>query len=120
VVEDEPAAAQNLRAILEGAGAFVFTATNASEALRLIQKFEPSAAVLDYGQDSNRQALARRLAALGIPFIFWSRHDLSRYSAWPNVPVVSKPARRSEIISTLHRLLPPHRVNGSEIAPSSG
>jgi CheY-like chemotaxis protein len=117
VVEDDPIVAVALRTILEGAGAGVFRATSAGDALRIINQMKLSAAVLDYGQGVNGgQATARRLTVLGIPFVFWSGRDLSRYAAWPNAPVVSKPAKGSEIVSTLHRLLHPDEPTVSVIA----
>lgn len=117
VVEDEPIVAVGLQGILEGAGAAVIKAASAGEALCVVNRVELSAAVLDYGQGvAGGQATARRLTTLDIPFVFWSGRDLSRYAAWPNAPVVSKPARQAEIVSTLHRLLHPNRKKGSEIA----
>ena len=118
MVEDESKVALGLQSILEGAGARVVRATSAGEALCIVNQMEFSAAVLDYGRGVNAsQATARRLTDLGIPFVFWSGRDLSRYAGWPNAPVVSKPAKGSEIVSTLHRLLHP---NESTVTVISG
>ena len=117
VVEHEPMVAVGLQSILEGAGAEVIRVTSAGQALHIVNLMELSAAVLDYGQGVNGgQATARRLTVLGIPFVFWSGRDLSRYAAWPNAPVVSKPAKASEIVSTLHRLLHPNEPTVTVIA----
>jgi DNA-binding response OmpR family regulator len=74
VFEGEPRLAGYLGDTLEGAGAYVALASRADEALGIIEAAELSAAVLDYrlGVEGG-QAVARRLTALELPFVFWSK-----------------------------------------------
>jgi len=72
VVEDEILIALDAQAMLEDAGAqHVEVATKAVDALRLISKKPPHAAVLDINLGSGTSfSIADELAARGIPYIF--------------------------------------------------
>ena len=119
VFEGDPRLAGYLRETLEGAGARVALASSIAEALAIIEAAELSAADYRLGVEGG-QAVARRLTALELPFVFWSRQDLTRYAAWPNAPVISKPDNRRESVETLRRLLRSEIVAKTvAVAPSS-
>jgi hypothetical protein len=74
--------------------------------LHCAEQVELFAAVLDYGRSiNNDHPIARRLTALGIPFVFCK--EISRNDAWPHEAVVSKPVSGTELVETLRRLLQP-------------
>src|SRR5262245_55458052 len=93
VVEDEPSIALQLAAQLNAAGARVYSARRLREALHMAEHPALSAAVLDFrlGED-NSAAVCRRLAELGIPFVFYTGYgDTEAFHRWPDAPIVSKP-----------------------------
>lgn len=107
VVEEEPAVALELEEQFQLAGAKVFAAVKLRDALHLAEHPAISAAVINVriGSD-NTAAVCRRLSYLGIPFIFHTRYDAGEASqAWPDAPVVSKPADSRMLVSRIAGLL---------------
>jgi DNA-binding response OmpR family regulator len=107
VVEDEPLIALDLHAALYAAGAGIIAATNAKEALRLISRNEISAAVIDIrlgNQDSLE--VCQALFHHRVPFLFFTAHaDADLLKAWPEVPVLLKPAPSWEIAARIGELI---------------
>jgi DNA-binding response OmpR family regulator len=107
VVEEEPRVARELREQFQQAGARVLSADKLRDALYLAEHPAISAAVLNLriGSD-NTAAVCRRLSHLGIPFMFHTRYDAAEASrAWPDAPVVSKPADGQALVSGVAGLL---------------
>jgi CheY-like chemotaxis protein len=107
IVEDEPLIALDLHAALYAAGAGIIAATNAKEALRLIRRNEISAAVIDIrlgNQDSLE--VCQALFHHRVPFLFYTAHaDADLLKAWPEVPVLLKPAPSWEIAARIGELI---------------
>jgi CheY-like chemotaxis protein len=107
VVEDEPVIALHLESQLNSAGARVYSAGRLRDALYMAEHPALSAAVLDYrlGGD-NSTAVCRRLAELGVPFVFYTGfNDAATFNHWPAAPVVSKPVDGRVLIDAVARLL---------------
>ncbi|KAB2919325.1 MAG: response regulator [Hyphomicrobiaceae bacterium] len=94
IVEDEPLVALHLHAVLSGAGAGVLAATNAKEALQLISRNDLSAAIVDIMLgDLDCGAICQALFHHRVPFLFHTGHMRAAIvKAWPEVPVLIKPA----------------------------
>jgi DNA-binding response OmpR family regulator len=95
VVEDEIIIAMQLEGVLLDAGAEVIgPAMSASEACDLIDTNRITVAILDVRLSmGDSLAVAQRLVADGIPFIFHTGNaERLRASPWPQAPVVRKPA----------------------------
>jgi CheY-like chemotaxis protein len=107
VVEDEPLVALEVTAALRAAGARVLTAGFLEIGLFTTKNPELSAAVIDLQlSDGNGTAICRRLHHLGVPFVVYTGFPpMLIRDEWPNVPVISKPARPEQIISALIGLL---------------
>ena len=107
VVEDEPLVALEVTAALRAAGARVLTAGFLEIGLFTTENPELSAAVIDLQlSDGNGTAICRRLHHLGVPFVVYTGFPpMLIRGEWPNVPVISKPARPEQIISALISLL---------------
>jgi DNA-binding response OmpR family regulator len=107
VVEDEPVIALQLETQLNAAGARVYSAGRLKDALYMAEHPALSAAVLDFrlgGDDS--AAVCRRLADLGIPFMFYTGFsDTDAFRHWPDAPVVSKPVEGRALIDAVAGLL---------------
>jgi CheY-like chemotaxis protein len=107
VVEAEPFAALDAQTILREAGAKVFGAHRLRDALHMAEHPALSAAVIAQrlGEDETTK-VCRRLADLGIPFMFHTRYDAAEAKQkWPEAPVVHKPASAKELIDALAGLL---------------
>ena len=107
VVEDEPVIALQLETQLNAAGARVYSAGRLRDALYMAEHPALSAAVLDFrlGAD-NSSAVCRRLADLGIPFVFYTGFsDADSFRPWPDAPVVPKPVEGRVLIDAVARLL---------------
>ena len=89
------------------AGARVYSAGRLRDALYMAEHPALSAAVLDFrlgGDDS--AAVCRRLADLGIPFMFYTGFsDADTFRHWPEAPVVSKPVESRVLIDAVAGLL---------------
>jgi DNA-binding response OmpR family regulator len=107
VVEEEPNIAHELEGQFRQAGARVLSAGKLRDALYLAEHPAISAAVVNLrvGSDSTT-AVCRRLAHLGIPFMFHTRYDAADASrTWPDAPVVSKPADGRMVVSRVAGML---------------
>jgi DNA-binding response OmpR family regulator len=109
VVEDDFFIGLNLCATLSDAGAVVIgPSQTVASALDLADDQTLSAAVLDIrlGQDTV-EPVARRLAELGTPFLFYTgqtKTDPVR-TAWPDCRIVSKPGLPTALIAAVASLL---------------
>src|SRR5436190_7351430 len=107
VVEAEPFAALDVEAGLRDAGAKVLRVHQLRDALHMAEHPALSAAVIAQrlGGD-NTSAVCRRLADLGIPFMFHTRYDATEVGQkWPDAPVVTKPGSAAELIRAVAGLL---------------
>ena len=108
MVEEDFFIGLNLCAVLSDAGAEVIGPSRTiASALELADDQTLSAAILDIrlGQDTV-EPVARRLAGLKIPFLFYTgqaKTDPVR-TAWPGCRIVSKPALPSALISAVFTL----------------
>jgi CheY-like chemotaxis protein len=106
LVEPNPLLASDLGRALYGAGAQIFIALTAIDALRFAESSEISGAVLNYALSiKDGHQVAARLRELGIPFAFCK--DIGRNEAWPHVPVLNEPFRAAELIELLRSVLDP-------------
>jgi DNA-binding response OmpR family regulator len=110
VVEHEPTIARELEEEFTQAGAKVFAAGQLRDALYLAEYPALSAAVVNVqmgGGGESTAAVCRRLQDLGVPFMFYTKYDSTEAaSAWPEAPVVAKPARSAMVAETVAGLLP--------------
>jgi CheY-like chemotaxis protein len=110
IVEDEPLVALDVHATLSAAGASLISAATAREAIELIAYAEISAAIVDVqlGREDATQ-VCNLLDQRRIPFVFYTgrAEKTVLLAAWPNIPVVKKPATPPAIISALEALLGP-------------
>ena len=108
IVEDEPLIALELHAALSAAGAGIIAATDAADALRLISRNEVSAAVIDVklGDRDDSLKVCQALFHHRVPFVFHTGHaEADLVKAWPEVPMLVKPARPHEIVSCIADLV---------------
>jgi CheY-like chemotaxis protein len=104
LIEDNAHVSRAAHTALQGAGAHVFQASTAADALRVVEEVRLSAAVLDYTRSiKDDHAISRRLTALNTPFVFCT--EIGRDEAWPHAPVLSRPVDLDELIEMLGRLL---------------
>jgi len=113
LVEPNPLLASDLGRALYGAGAQIFIALTAIDALRFAESSEISGAVLNYALSiKDGHQVAARLRELGVPFAFCK--EIGRSEAWPHVPVLNGPFGASELIDLLRRLLDPTSASATE------
>ena len=109
VLEDDPLLALELKSTLCDAGANVYVATDGETALRAIEVFGTSAAVVDINLGrKDCSAVCERLSDGGIPFVFFTgeaRPDIML--RWPNSPVLTKLADKARIIQVVAGLTAP-------------
>ena len=107
IVEDEPLIALDLHAALFDAGAGIIAATDAKEALRLINRNEISAAIIDVKLgDWDSLDVCQALFHRRVPFLFHTGHaEADLVKAWPEVPVLVKPAWAYEIVERIMDLV---------------
>jgi DNA-binding NtrC family response regulator len=104
LMEDKAHLSRAAYTALQSAGAHVFQASTAADALRIVEEVRLSAAVLAYTRSiKDDHTISRRLTALNIPFVFCK--EIGRNEAWPHAPVLSRPVDLDELIETLGRLL---------------
>jgi ActR/RegA family two-component response regulator len=103
VVEDEPLVALDVVKALRAAGAHVLCAGYLESGLCTTEHPELSAAVIDlHLGDGSGTVVCSRLRERGIPFVVHTGYPPMLIAGeWPDVPVISKPARPDEIISAL-------------------
>ena len=109
IVEDEPLVALDVIKTLRAAGARVLSAGYLESGLYTTEHPDLSAAVVDlHLGDGSGTAICRRLRQRRVPFVVYTGYPpILISSEWPDVPVISKPARPEQIISALENVLPP-------------
>jgi DNA-binding response OmpR family regulator len=109
IVEDEAIIAMSLADSFEEAGAEVLgPAASVREALSLLDRDEPDAALLDVNLlDGEVTPVALRLLAQGVPILIYTGRGPPAALAVhePAVPVIIKPARTEILCRTLDRLI---------------
>ena len=117
VAEAEAVIALDLERTLQGFGCAVLGPVAAvADALRLLERERPDAALLELGlRDGHAAPLAEALARLGVPFALVTSHDRGEHEG----PVLRaarrmpKPYRRGELRRILGCLLDPGAREGS-------
>ena len=110
VLEDDIILLMELESLLGDAGAeAVVACATVGEALAAAEQESFAGAVLDWRLGRETAApVARRLARLKIPFIFYTAQTgIADFREWPQSIVVSKPARPREIVAALRKVMPP-------------
>jgi DNA-binding response OmpR family regulator len=110
VLEDDIILLMELESLLGDAGAdAVVACATVGEALAAAERESFAGAVLDWRLGRETAApVARRLAGLKIPFIFYTAQTgMADFREWPGSIVVSKPARPREIVAALRTVMPP-------------
>ena len=102
VLDDEPIILMDFEFALEDAGARILDPRSVREALDLIERDPPDAAILDVnlGRDSTCAPVALRLRDLGVPFVLHTG-DLDRQGELVETlgaPVVPKPSSGAEVV----------------------
>ena len=104
IVEDEPLIALGLHAALRAEGSHIIAAVHVPEALRLIERNEISAAVLDLSLEGQDCApICEALARKRVPFLFYTGYpDAPILSDWPTLPVFPRNVARKIAAVRLH------------------
>jgi len=107
VVEDEPLIALDVTKAVTTAGATVVSAGYLESGLCSTEHPALAAAVVDLRlTDGSGAKICERLRKRRVPFIVHTAYPGMFASAeWPDVPILTKPARPEEIVSALKRLL---------------
>lgn len=112
LIEDEPAVAEGIAALLEGEGIEVRLVQRGSEAQAATLSFHPDAVVLDVGlPDMNGWDvyLALRKTSPGLPIVFSSGHGdqgaLERQADASSVAFLRKPYDIDTLIDVLHKVI---------------
>lgn len=108
VVEDEYLIAIEMERWLQEAGAVVAgPVSNAVQALALIEKAKPDAAVLDvHLRDDLVYSVADQLSALGVPYLFATGEvRIAGLSDYRSHPVLGKPILDTEFVRAVSRLV---------------
>jgi DNA-binding response OmpR family regulator len=107
VVEDEPLIALDVTRAVTTAGAIVVSAGYLESGLCSTEHPALAAAVVDLRlADGSGAKICERLRKRRVPFIVHTAYPRMFASAeWPDVPIVTKPARPEEIVLALQRLL---------------
>jgi CheY-like chemotaxis protein len=104
VVEDEPLIAFDVMDTLTDAGANAVFVRDCSAAIHKIDTGKIDAAILDIhlASDETCEEVCVRLGVEGIPFIFFTAYsDVPILRAWPDVPILKKPALPLDVIPML-------------------
>jgi CheY-like chemotaxis protein len=113
VVEDEYFIASDLKRALAGEGAEVIgPVSSVAAGLEQVERGAAEAALLDVNLEGDSSlAIADRLSALGIPFIFITGYDgWALPDAYRDVVRVPKPFAVSAVLAAVDRLLAPEDV----------
>ena len=107
VVEDEPLIALEVTRAVTTAGAKVVSAGYLESGLCSTEHPALAAAVVDLRlADGSGARICERLRKRRVPFIIHTAYPrLFARAQWPDVPMVTKPARPEEIVSALQRLI---------------
>jgi CheY-like chemotaxis protein len=113
VAEDEFLIASAIEDTLREAGAETLRAASVSSALQTLEHQTPSVALLDVrlGRQTTGD-LADNLAALHVPFIFYSGHGLPDEvrEKHPHAAILLKPVTGGTIIEALRKAAGTHRL----------
>jgi DNA-binding response OmpR family regulator len=113
VAEDEAVIGLALEAMLADAGATVIgPVASVAAAVALADGARPTAAILDFRlRDGCSEPLARWLAAARVPFLFYTGHldHAAIRAAWPDSPVLAKPATPRALLATVAWMLAERR-----------
>ena len=103
IVEDEPLIALELRAAFSAAGASLTLASDAREALRIINVPGLSAALVDINLGrGDCSAVCERLSRQGVPFVFYTAEARPEILLkWPNAPILTKLADKQRIVEVV-------------------
>ena len=107
IVEDEPLVALDVTKVVRAAGARVLCAGYVESGLYITEHPDLSAAVIDlHLGDGSGTAICKRLRQRAVPFVIHTGYPAMLITReWPDVPVISKPARPDQIISALISVL---------------
>jgi DNA-binding NtrC family response regulator len=108
IVEDEPLIALDLgTAITDNHGTIVGPCGTVAEAQRACDLGEFDAAIVDLRLRGELSVpIAEHLVANQIPMVIYSgQSDITGARAWPQVPVISKPALPEQVIALLAQLI---------------
>jgi light-regulated signal transduction histidine kinase (bacteriophytochrome)/CheY-like chemotaxis protein len=109
LLEDQMLIAMDVEGMFADRGfTAVSTVSSAAEALRLIARASPAAAVLDVNLgDGTSISVAERLTALGVPFVFATGYGEGGMipPTFEDVPVVRKPYDADVLLSALARVV---------------
>jgi CheY-like chemotaxis protein len=109
VVEDEPLLGLEVVETLTARGAHVVSAGRVADAVRAVGQHQISAAVLDInlgGEDCS--VLCQHLSQRQIPFVFYTGYSTPP-KGWADVPIITKPAHRTQIGDAVERLCGSHQ-----------
>jgi CheY-like chemotaxis protein len=111
IVDDEFIIALEIESLLLDAGATIAgVCTTLAEALACAGESTLSIATLDIriGKETSA-AIAAKLFARGVPFVFFSGQALpsEMQGRWPDSPLVAKPASQGELVQALAELAAP-------------
>src|SRR5436189_807496 len=104
VVEDEPLVGLEVVEALTASGAHVVSACRIADAMASVDRHQVTAVILDInlgGEDCS--VLCQHLAQLRIPFAFYTGYTTAP-DGWRNVPIIQKPAHRTQIVDVVERL----------------
>ncbi len=108
IVEDEPLIAIDLEsAVRDQHGTVIGPARNISEAQRIAESEIFDGAILDLRlKDDLALPVAECLRRRGIAFVIHSgQADITIPRAWPDVPIIGKPALPEQVVAILAALL---------------
>lgn len=109
VVEDEPLVELDIAEMFTASGAHVVSACKIADAILAVDRIKVCVAVLDIdlgGEDCS--PVCRHLSERGIPFLFYTGYPAAP-DGWTEVPIISKPAHRSQIVDAVERLCRSHQ-----------
>ena len=110
VVEDEILIALDIEHMISTAqGEIAGPAATLEEALKLADTPGLSVAILDFSLGANNSLpVAAKLDTYGVPFLFYTAYEAAEISeAWPDAPIVRKPARPERLVRVLEFLIYP-------------
>lgn len=111
ILEDEAIIGLDLAFGVEQAGHGVLGPfAGESDALAAIETARPDAAILDVnlGDGRTSEAVAIRLDALGVPFLFLTGHSsdkIALFQRFPDAPRVAKPCMPDDLLGELDGLM---------------
>ncbi len=110
IIDDEPAIRLLYQSEVEAAGFRVITASNPSEARRLLEVETPDLITLDIRMDDNTDGIAflmeLRSVGVRIPVVIVTAYDIYQYdfSSWAADEYLLKSGDTQALISTIQRL----------------